>query len=128
MIVADASWVIALRDDRDAHHAEATGTLAEVGLEAILLHALNLAECLVAPARLSVLDASASALRAAFEIVEIDHDAPLRWASIRAETGLRLPDAIVFDTARQRRARAIVTFDDRLRAVSRAHGIEVPGR
>lgn len=127
MIVTDASWVIALRDDQDPHHAAATAILTEVGLEATLLHAVTLAGCLVAPARLGLLDAAATALRAAFEIVDADREAPLRWASIRADSGLRLPDAIVFDTARQHRARAIVTFDERLATVSRQYGIEVLG-
>lgn len=127
MIVADASWVVALRDPGDDHHARAVSIHRRIGDEDALLHPLTLAECLVAPARLDSLDDAAAALRGAFEIPDVDRDAPLRWAALRAETGLRLPDAIVLDTAIVRDARALATFDDRLAVAAGTHGIEVLG-
>ena len=100
MIVADASWIIALRDADDPHHASAI-TLNEATVDdVIVVHPVTLAECLVGAARLGQLDAGAAALRAAFEVADIDIDAPLRWANIRSATSLRLPDAIALDTAR----------------------------
>lgn len=127
MIVADASWVVALRDPDDDHHARAVAIHRQIGDEDALLHPLTLAECLVAPARLDALDEAAAVLRSAFEIPDIDRDAPLRWAALRAETGLRLPDAIVLDTAISRYARGLATFDDRLAAAAGVHRIEVLG-
>ncbi|MCY4517043.1 MAG: PIN domain-containing protein [Acidimicrobiaceae bacterium] len=127
MIVADASWVVALRDPADDYHHQAVAIHRQIGNEDALLHPVTLAECLVAPAQLGVLEDSAAALRAAFEIPDIDHDAPLRWAALRAETGLRLPYTIVLDTALRHDARALATFDTKLATVATARRIDVLG-
>ena len=127
MIVADASWVVALRDPGDDHHRKAVAINGAVANEDALLHPVTLAECLVAPAHLGVLESASEGLRASFVVAEVDHDAPLRWAALRAETGLRLPDAIVLDTALSHNARAIATFDARLAASAAQHGLEVLG-
>lgn len=127
MIVADASWIVALRDPDDDHHHEAVAVNGEIAGEVAILHPVTLAECLVAPAKLGVLDEAASRLHAAFEVVDVDPDAPIRWAVLRAKTGLRLPDAIVLDTALHHRARAIATFDVRLATQSTNHGLEILG-
>ena len=125
MIVADASWVIALRDPSDAHHSGAVSVSHDLGDEVVLVHPVTFAECLVGPARLGALQDAARMMRAAFEIPDVESDAPLRWASLRADTGLRLPDAVVLDTALSHDARAVVTFDDKLAATTRAFGLEV---
>lgn len=126
MIVADASWIIALRDADDPHHASAI-TLNEATVDdVIVVHPVTLAECLVGAARLGQLDAGAAALRAAFEVADIDIDAPLRWANIRSATSLRLPDAIVLDTAIVHAARMILTFDRQLAAEARTREIDSP--
>ena len=127
MIVADASWVVALRDPSDRHHRRAVAINHEIAGEISLLHPVTLAECLVAPARLGVVDEASARLHAAFDIDIVDPDAPLRWARLRVKTRLRLPDAIVLDTALNRHARAIVTFDKQLRASATDHGLEILG-
>ena len=116
MIIADASWIVALRDPADAHHEAAVDINDELDDERALLAAVTFAECLVAPAKLGQLEVAAAQLRAAFSVVDADPDAPVRWAALRADTGLRLPDAIVLDTALHHRARAIATFDEKLAA------------
>ncbi len=128
MIVADASWIIALRDPEDVHHADASVLNDQIESENVVLHQVTLAECLVAPAKLGVLDEAVLALRAAFDITQTDDDAPIRWASLRASTGLRLPEAIVLDTAILHGARAIITFDNKLasRARERSLGVNNP--
>jgi len=127
VIVVDASWVIALRDPADAHHPAAVESNRKLGDEAVILPAVTFAECLVGPAKLGVLDKAARDLRAGFEVHQVDGDAPVRWASLRASTGLRLPDVIVLDAALHRDARGIATFDDRLAACSVDKGLEVVG-
>lgn len=114
MIVADASWVIALRDPDDPHHTAAAALNRSTIDEVIVLHPVTLAECLVGPATFGLLDHAAAAARSSFAIATIDADAPLRWAALRASTGLRLPDAIVLDTALVSGASTIMTFDQRL--------------
>ena len=127
MIVVDASWIVALRDPVDAHHLRAVAAFREFAEEEALLHPLTLAECLVAPAKLGVREEAANGLRASFAVADVDPEAPLRWAQLRAATGLRLPGAIVLDTALHRRARAVATFDDRLAARAAEHGLGVLG-
>lgn len=127
MIVADASWIIALRDAADPHHDAAAQLHLEAADEVVLLHPVTFAECLVGPAMLDRLGEAAAGLRAAVEITDIDEGAPVRWARLRASTRLRLPDAIVLDTALRHGVRAVLTFDQQLAAVAAHHGIEVPG-
>ncbi len=127
MIVVDTSWVVALRDLGDGHHLQAVATVREMGDEAAVLHPMTLAECLVAPARLGVLKEAAVALRASFEVADVDQNAPMRWAQLRAATRLRLPDVIVLDTALHLGARALATFDQSLAMCAADHGLEVLG-
>ena len=127
MIVVDTSWVVALRDPGDGHHRLAAETSREIADEDAVLHPVTLAECLVAPARLGVLEEASAGLRASFDVVDVDPDAPLRWARLRAATGLRLPDAIVLDTALHQGARAVVTFDEQLAARAADRGLKVLG-
>jgi predicted nucleic acid-binding protein len=126
VIVADASWIIALRDPDDPHHASAIALNEATVDDVIVVHPLTLAECLVGAARLGQLDAAAGALRAAFEVADIDIDAPLRWANIRTATSLRLPDAIVLDTAIVHAASMILTFDRQLAAEATTRAIASP--
>lgn len=125
MIVADASWVVALRDPSDDHHLPAAAINRGIDDEDVWLHPVTLAECLVAPARLGVLPDAVLRLRAAFEVPDVERDAPVRWAALRAETGLRLPDAVVLDTALSHGARAIVTFDAKLASAASEHGLDI---
>ena len=83
MIVADASWVIALSDPDDPHHAAAV-VLNRMTIDAVVvLHPVTLAECLIGPASRGLLDHAAGAFRSSFEIASVDADAPLRWAAGR---------------------------------------------
>lgn len=127
MIVVDASWIVALRDPGDGHHRRAVATFREIADEDAVLHPVTVAECLVAPASLGVLEEVSAGLRASFNVADVDPDAPLRWAQLRAATGLRLPDAIVLDTALHQGARALATFDEQLAARAADRGLKVLG-
>lgn len=126
MMVADASWVIALRDPDDPHHRAAASLNRSTIDDVIVLHPVTLAECLVGPAILGQLDDAAAAARSSFAIATVDADAPLRWAALRASTGLRLPDSIVLDTALVGGASTILTFDQWLGAEATRRAIAVP--
>jgi len=69
---------------------------------------------------------AATTLRAAFEVVTLDAEAPVRWAQLRATTRLRLPDVVVLDTALVHGATTILTFDAGLAAVARNRSIAAP--
>lgn len=126
-VVADTSWIAALRDPTDAHHLVAVAHHDAIGDEVVVVAPITLAECLVGPAKLGVVDEAEAALRAAFEIADHDASAPKRWAIRRAESGLKLPDAIVLETALRVGAAAVATFDDRLKTACEASGLHVFG-
>ncbi len=128
MIAVDASFVIALRDPADARHPVAVAVAEDTDLATLVLHPVTLAECLVAPAQLGVLDEAARTLRRAFQVAEVDAEAPERWARLRAATRLRLPDAIVLDTAIRTGADTVVTFDGRLAAAASDMSLSVRPR
>jgi len=58
--------------------------------------------------------------------VPFEDDAHIRLATLRAGTGLKLPDCCVLLAAEQVHA-AVATFDDRLAAAGRDHGHLVLG-
>lgn len=78
MIIADASWVIALRDPADAHHQTAVAIHSKLAMDDIRLHPVTFAECLVGPAAQDVLEQATSALLDAFEVPAFDPDSPIR--------------------------------------------------
>ncbi len=88
----------------DAHHRAAVEVSELIAEEEVLIAAVTLAECLVAPAHLGRVDDAELALRAAFEIETADDNAARRAAS-----RLRLPGAIVLETALHHHARAVAT-------------------
>jgi predicted nucleic acid-binding protein len=127
VIVADTSWIVALRDPQDLHHAAAVAAEEVIGDESMLIAVVTLSECLVAPARLGLIAGAEEALRQAFDVEGIATSAPRRWAIRRASTGLRLPDAIVLETALHHQARGVATFDARLASCCRDAGLDVLG-
>lgn len=126
MITADASWLIALLDPQDAHHQRAVEVRDAIGDEPVILHPLTLAECLVGPAKVGTLDAMERTLRAEVKVVDFDPQSPARFARLRTEHRLRLPDAVVLDTARERQS-GIATFDYRLVRAALTEGLRVLG-
>ncbi len=125
MITLDASLLIAHLRTGDPHHAQATGYLRAHTDEALVIHPLNLAEVLVGAVRAGrgqelLDDLHAIGVRAA----DSDDGEPLRLATLRVETGLKLPDCCALDTALTSES-TLATFDDRLAAVARARHLRV---
>jgi predicted nucleic acid-binding protein len=115
VIVVDAGVLIAHLDERDALHEQAVERLLAAADEPLGASTLTLAEVFVGPARRARLHDARAAV-AALEVQEIrlGTDAAGDLATLRAETGLRLPDCCVLLAARDAHASEVVTFDERL--------------
>lgn len=125
MIVFDAGALIAHLDAADAHHAEAVAVMEELEELEFGASALTVAETLVRPA----MNGRADEVLAAFERLHllqfpIDAADALSIARVRAETRLRMPDAVVVQLAEAEQGE-IVTSDVRLAVAARARGIGV---
>ncbi|WP_420748763.1 type II toxin-antitoxin system VapC family toxin [Ornithinimicrobium sp. Y1847] len=126
VIALDASVLIAILDEDDAHHATTTTTLARYSTEDWAVSALTLAEVLVRPAG----DAD-SAAEAGEHLTELDltvvdlRDVDAEeLATLRSRTGLRMPDCCVLLVSATHGA-AIATIDEALRRAALALGLEV---
>jgi predicted nucleic acid-binding protein len=115
VIVVDASVLIAHLDERDALHAQAGEQLLAAADATLGASTLTLAEVFAGPAQRGRLDDARAAI-AALEIQEISlaPGAAGDLATLRAETGLELPDCCVLLAARSAGASGVLTFDDRL--------------
>lgn len=125
VIVLDASVVIAYLDANDAHHRRAVALMEQAADDELAMGSLTLAEVLVAPARAGQLDDVHASL-AELGIIErpLPHGSAVHLATLRARTGLRMPDCCVLMTAKEASA-ALATFDDRLAREAAAVGIQV---
>lgn len=123
MIVLDASVLIAHLDERDDHHERATAALIDAADQPLAASPLTVAEVLVGPAAVGRLDRASAALRELrISEVPLGRDAGARLASLRAGTGLKLPDCCVLLAAQDANAEKIVSFEDRLAAAAEALG------
>ncbi|HHX86179.1 MAG TPA: type II toxin-antitoxin system VapC family toxin [Actinomycetales bacterium] len=124
MIVADASVIIAALSPSEPAHAWALALLRDA--QRVVVHPITCAEVLVGPARRSA-DLAAS-LDADLCDLAVDHGSvavpPYELALVRAESGLRMPDACVLATAESLDL-PLATLDQRLADASRARGVEV---
>ena len=92
------------------------------------MHPLNLAEVLVGGVRIGrAVEMLADLREIGVAAMESTPDEPMRLATLRATSGLKLPDCCALDTAMTHRT-PLATFDDALAAVAARHGVEVlPG-
>lgn len=124
MIVLDACVLIAHLDDTDRHHDRATHLLSATD-EPFAASALTLAEVLVGPARAGQLEVAHRALQLlGVTSVGITGDVAASLALLRVKTRLKMPDCCALLAAVQRSAR-LATFDERLAAAARDHGVPV---
>lgn len=111
MIVLDASVLIAHLDGRDRHHEPARKLLQAHAAEVFGASQISLAETLVAPARSDRLDDAREALeKLAVRELAFAPGVSSRLASLRAETGLKLPDCCVL-LAAQDHGGGVASFD-----------------
>lgn len=125
MITLDASTLIAHFDPHDPHHGQASGYLSESAGEPYLVHPLTLAEVLVGAARAGRGEEMLADLDAiGVQATDPDPGQPLRLATLRASTGLKLPDCCALDTALSTHT-PLASFDHRLRQEARRRHVPV---
>ena len=126
MIVLDASFLIAHMETDDAHHEQATQTLLDLAPEQFAASPLTLAEVLTGPLRQGTVNQALGMLNGMNVLtVPLGADGPLRLASLRATTKLKLPGCCVLLAAERMEAEAIATFDARLAAAAQVRGLTV---
>lgn len=120
MIVCDASTLIALTDERDAHNRRAI----EIALSdaPLVASVVNLAEALAGPDA----ERREAHLRdvVGIESAEVPAEAAPRLGDLRRETKLKMPDCIALELA-ERGGHQLATFDRRLEAVASRRGLSV---
>ena len=125
MIVVDANILIGLYDPEDANHGKAERLLLANAGEALAMSALTLTEFLIRPVAVG----KAAQAQALISTLGVDvrplvaADAP-HIAHVRAQTKLKLPDAVVLWLAQSLSA-TLMTLDDRLATVATELGIDV---
>lgn len=124
MIVVDASVLVAHFSEQDSHHPASAQLLGDAVGEALVAHSLTLAEVLVGGARIGrEREMLADLMALGVQLAGRDDTEPVRLATLRVSTGLRLPDCCVLDTALTNTA-GLATFDAALAGVARR--LQVP--
>lgn len=134
MIILDASFFVAYKNERDQHHPAARMHWPHVVDAApVLLHEYALAEITAVLVRRvgrerAVRHSEELVAAAEVELVPSSPRFQASWARFRSQRGTRhsLADAAMLQLAEERGAKAIATFDEEFR---RARGLRVvPGR
>ena len=125
MIVLDANVLIASFDPADAHHARAERLLDDHAEETMALSALTLTEFLIRPTSAGLTSRALAFVGNMGMIVSpVLGDDVFHLAQVTAETGLKLPDAVVLWLAISSTA-DLMTLDDHLASVAQSVGVRV---
>jgi predicted nucleic acid-binding protein len=125
LVVLDASALIALASDTDPNHNWALEMFRDTAGFGLQMTALTQAEVLVHPARAGRLEKFLKLIGAlGLEITPIEESDSRQIAKIRAETSLKMPDAVVLSQA-IKVAGSIATADKQLAKVAKDNGLGV---
>ncbi|OII35196.1 hypothetical protein BIU98_04545 [Curtobacterium sp. MMLR14_010] len=125
MIALDASVLIAWSDAEDASHQRAVDLIDEHEWDEFATNAVALSELLVRPHRRGRTEGVTALLAAlGVSVLPITSDDAPGVAALRAELGLRAPDATVLHTAVSS-ADALATFDKRLASAAKRLDVTV---
>ena len=125
LVVLDAGVLIALLDSTDAHHDWALGLFNETLSDEWTMSALTYAEVMVYPqqaGRLREFKKSVAGLN--LDIRGMDGEDAETLASLRAQTGLKMPDAVVVNLAATSAAN-LATTDKTVAQQAMKHGLHV---
>ena len=124
-VVLDANFLIALYNEKDTHHAWANDVSLDTLGEELFIPALSFAETLVRPARAGKADLIALALEdLGVRVIPLLEDSALHLAQVRADSGLRMPDAVVLQAALENNC-SIATSDGALAKAAQIAGVTV---
>lgn len=125
LVVLDASALIALVSSQDPHHNWALEMFRDTASFELQMSALTQAEVLVHPARAGKLEKFLKLIRGlGLEITPIEEADASELASIRSNTNLKMPDAVVLHQALKVKG-SIATTDNKLAQVAKAKGLGV---
>jgi predicted nucleic acid-binding protein len=124
-IVLDASVLIALLNSKDTHHRWALDFLVNASADEFLMPAINYAEALVHPVRAGLVEEFTNNIqKLGIQIVDSTASDAIQLANLRVATRLRMPDAIVLQTA-IRTSAELATTDEKLTAAATENRIGV---
>ena len=125
MIVLDAGALIALINERDAHHAWARDLFASTTSDDWMISTLNLAEVMVHPVRAGKSEEFLRGIEGLHLRVEVvSPDYAIELATLRAETSLKMPDVIALHLARTHSG-TLATVDRQLAQKAVTYGCDV---
>ena len=124
VIVLDANVMIAILDGSDAHFQAAQHIFLGHTSERLVAHRMTVGETLIQPARAGRAPAAAAALAMLGVGYLNEPDDPVELATLRASSGLKLPDCIILHAALREKAK-LATFDARLAAAAARFGVDV---
>jgi predicted nucleic acid-binding protein len=125
LVVLDASALIALASDTDPNHSWAMAMFRDTAAFGLQMTALTQAEVLVHPARAGKLEKFLKLIGAlGLEITPIEESDSRQIAKIRAETSLKMPDAVVLSQA-TKVSGSVATTDKQLAKVAKDKGLGV---
>ena len=125
VIALDANVLIAAFNEKDQHHQWAVDLIADTATSDLLISALTYAEILVVPARNGLVNRARSRLDTlGYQVAEVSSDDAVKIAETRAMTNLRMPDAVVLQTALSNSA-ALATTDAQVAKIAQGLGVTV---
>ena len=127
LVVVDAGALIALLDENDKHHRWAFGMFQATLGYGLVMPALTYAEVLVHPTRAGQADTFENNIAGlGLDIRPIVDSDTRGLALIRAESSLKMPDAIVLQLALEEQA-TLATTDKSLANEAQSRGLKVLG-
>jgi predicted nucleic acid-binding protein len=114
VITLDAGVLIAMLDEKNAHHEWAVRLLIDHSDARFMMPSITYAECLVRPAQKNLVEKFLGNIRGlAIEVTELTESTAVQLAQVRADSKLRMPDAVVLTTALMNGA-SVATTDEAL--------------
>jgi PIN domain nuclease of toxin-antitoxin system len=124
-LVLDASVLIALYNDKDAHHKWAVDLMFQSPAEDFHMSSMNLAEVAVQPMRLGIETKFNDGIRGLnIKVSGLSQDAGFELARIRATTNVPMPDCCALQLVLEKDA-SLATCDKAQAKAAKALGIEV---